>query len=60
MKPTTIRSLAGKLGVSYWAIRYAIRQGYVAVERPQKRRKVFLQPDEVHAIKRHFGVAKPK
>lgn len=58
MKATTIRSLAGQIGVSYWAIRHAMRQGYVSVERPYKRRKLFLQPEEVEAIKQHFGVLK--
>ena len=56
MKATTISSLASEIGVSYWAVRHALRQGYVAVERPRKGRKLYLQPDEVDAIKRHFGV----
>jgi len=60
MKATTIRSLAVQIGVSYWAIRHAMRQGYVCVERPLKRRKLYLQPNEVEAIKKHFGVLRPK
>ena len=60
MKATTIRSLAGQIGVSYWAIRHAMRQGNVAVNRPYKRRKLYLQPEEVEAIKKHFGVLHPK
>ena len=55
MKATTIKSLAVEIGVSYWAIRHALRQGYVAVQRP-KHRKVYLNPSEVRAIKSHFGV----
>jgi hypothetical protein len=60
MKATTIRSLAVQIGVSYWAIRHAVRQGYVSVERPYKRRKLYLQPEEVDAIKKHFGVLPAK
>lgn len=60
MKATTIRSLAGQIGVSYWAIRHAMRQGYVSIERPYKRRKLYLQPEEVELIKKHFGVLPAK
>jgi hypothetical protein len=57
VKVTTLRTLAQELGISYWQIRHALRQGYVKVQRDAQRRKVYLRPDEVEAIKRHFGVS---
>ena len=59
MKAKTIRSLAAEIGVSYWAVRHALRQGYVSVHREEGHRKVYLKPDEVRAIKAHFGVLNP-
>ncbi|CAN5534831.1 hypothetical protein BH11PLA2_BH11PLA2_16100 [soil metagenome] len=59
MGVTTIRTVAADLGISYWAVRHAIRRGYVGVERDGHRRKIYLTPTEVKAIKTHFGVCDP-
>lgn len=60
MSVTTIRSLANELGVTYWQIRHILRCGYVPVERPARKRKVYLAPAEVRAIKAHFGLCDPE
>lgn len=56
MKATTVKSLAKQIGVSVWAIRWALRRGYVNVTRTGARRKIYLRHAEVTALKRHFGV----
>lgn len=63
MSVTTIRSLAAEIGISYWQVRHVVRMGYVAAQRPA-RRKWYLTPEDVRAIKAYFGqveqVAQPK
>jgi hypothetical protein len=60
MAVNTIRSVAAEIGATYWQVRHAIRRGYVGIDRLGPRRKVYLTPTEVRAIKTHFGVVDPE
>lgn len=60
MAVNTIPSVAAEIGVTYWQVRHAIRSGYVGIDRAGPRRKVYLTPAEVRAIKTHFGVCDPE